>query len=307
MADIQEMHDLVADRAERLDQFLARTLPDHSRSKLAKLASEGVVTVDNVAQKPSFSLRAGMKVRLGQPGDNPVHDLTPFDFKLDVPYEDEHLLVVNKPRGMAVHPAASLKEPSLVNALLARSHGLSHMGGDFRPGIVHRLDKDTTGLILIAKNDSVHAKLARQIETKAAQRRYIAVVAGKIELDRFDVSAPIGRSKQNRLLMAVDPSGKNALTHFKVLGRFPFGTVVAAALETGRTHQIRVHLQSIGHPVLGDRLYAPKEYRQTELQLHAVFLAFDHPVTGVMTEVYAPPPIGFMGAETIHLDQIHPF
>lgn len=298
---------LFTDRAERLDLFLARALPDHSRSRLAKLASGGGVMVENMPQKPSFMLRPGMKVTLGRPEETAAHDLTPFEFQLDVRYEDEHLLVVNKPRGMAVHPAASLKEPSLVNALLARSHELSQIGGEFRPGIVHRLDKDTTGLILIAKTDSVHAKLARQIETKAAKRRYVAAVAGEVELDRFDVSAPIGRSKRNRLLMTVEPSGKSALTHFKTLGRYPFGTVLAAALETGRTHQIRVHLQSIGHPVLGDRLYAPKEYRDHELQLHAAFLAFAHPVTGEPIEVFAEPPGGFLGVEAIRLDQLEPF
>lgn len=271
------------------------------------MATSGSVSVESTPQKPSFMLRPGMRVILGDPQETAPHDLTPYDFQLDVRFEDEHLLVVNKSRGMAVHPAPSLKEPSLVNALLARSHGLSHMGGDFRPGIVHRLDKDTTGLILIAKTDSVHAKLARQIETKAAKRRYVAVVAGNVDLDRFDINAPIGRSKRNRLLMAVDPSGKSALTHFKTLGRFPFGTVLAAALETGRTHQIRVHLQSIGHPVLGDRLYAPKEYRANELQLHAAFLAFAHPVSGNVIEVFAEPPESFMGAESITQDLLQPF
>jgi len=307
MHDLAGALNLVADRAERLDHFLARTLPDFSRTKLAKLAVQGDVSVDRQPQKPSFMLSPGMHVQLAQPEATSPHNLTPHDVPLDVRFQDEHMLVVNKPRGLAVHPAPSLKEPSLVNILLARSHELSHIGGDFRPGIVHRLDKDTTGLILVAKNDFVHARLARQIESKTAKRRYVCVVAGRVELDRFDVSAPIGRSRANRILMAVDAQGKSALTHFKSLGMFAYGTVLAAALETGRTHQIRVHVQSIGHPILGDRLYAPKEYRDSPLQLHAAFISFRHPVTEKRVEVYAEPPADFMGREAVTLNRLEPF
>jgi 23S rRNA pseudouridine1911/1915/1917 synthase len=290
---------LVAEQSERLDRFLARLLPTHSRTKLAKLVTEGKVTVDGHVERPSFDLRAGMTVTLDEPSESEAHDLTPADISLDVRYEDDHLLVVNKPRGLAVHPAITLKEPSLVNALLARPHGLSAAGGDFRPGIVHRLDKDTTGLIIVAKTDYAHVRLAKQIEGKQAIRRYVAVVAGEVEHKLFTVSAPIARSVRNRLLMAVDPRGRSAVTHFKLVAHLNQGTLLAAALETGRTHQIRVHLQSTGHPVLGDRLYAPRKYNDVPMQLHAGFLSFEHPVSGEQVSVFAPPPDEFFGHEFV--------
>lgn len=287
---------LTADRSERLDKFLARVLPDHSRTKLARLIDSGEVLVDGSAQKPRFELRPGMEVVLDEPEDAAPHDLTPADIPLDIRYEDEHLLVVNKPRGLAAHPASSLKEPSLVNALLARSHALSTAGGEFRPGIVHRLDKETTGLMLVAKSDSAHVSLANQIERKSAERRYLAVVAGDLDQDRFTIEAPISRDKSNRLKMTVDYDGKPATTFVKRIARVPAGTLIGARLGTGRTHQIRVHLRAVGHPVLGDDLYAPKEYRQSPLQLHAAYLEFDHPVTEERITVTAEPPEDFFGA-----------
>ncbi len=302
-----EEQTLITDRAERLDQFLARSVPEMSRSKLVGAILEGLVRVEGVSQRSSFRLKPGLRVTLEAISPKAPHDLTPYTFDLDVRFEDEYLLIVNKPRGMAVHPAASLKEPSLVNALLARSHDLSKLGGDFRPGIVHRLDKDTTGLILVAKSDRVHAGLASQIESKSAKRRYLAVVGGVVELDRFDVSAPLARNQNNRLLMGVSQKGKHALTHFKRLAQLPCGTLIGAALETGRTHQIRAHLQSVGMCVLGDRLYAPKELRSYPLQLHAAFLSFLHPHTGNKLDVYAEPPLDFVGAELVRKDMLDPF
>ncbi|HEY3780968.1 MAG TPA: RluA family pseudouridine synthase [Fimbriimonadaceae bacterium] len=301
------MMELVATEAERLDKFLARLMPQHSRSKLAKIADEGKILVNGTARKPSFALRSGDKVVLEDVAEGEAHDLTPADIALDVRYEDEYLLVVNKQRGLAVHPAVSLKEPSLVNALLARSHGLSSAGGSFRPGIVHRLDKDTTGLLLVAKTDNAHVRLAKQIEKRHASRRYVAVAAGNIEHERFDVAASLGRSKKNRLLIAVDPEGKNALTHFKKLARLDSGTLLACSLETGRTHQIRVHLQSMGHPVLGDRLYAPAAYRSVPLQLHAAFMAFEHPISGETIRVFAEPPEDFLGVGLVREEMLDPF
>jgi len=283
----------LTDRSERLDKFLARTFPDHSRTKLARLIEEGLVTVDGKTAKPSHKLEEGMRVELEEPEDKEAHDLTPADIPLDVVYEDDALLVVNKPRGLAAHPAASLKEPSLVNALLARSHGLSQAGGSFRPGIVHRLDKDTTGLMVVAKTDTAHAALAKQIESKSAERRYLAVVAGELETDRFKIEAPIARDVRNRLKMAVDVKGKPALTHIRRFARVTAGILIGVKLETGRTHQIRVHLSSIGHPVLGDVIYAPKNFQEGPLQLHAAMLAFDHPLTGARIVTYAPPPADF--------------
>lgn len=282
-----------ADQPERLDKFLARTFPDQSRTKLARLVDEGQVLVDGKAAKPSLKLETGMRVELDEPADKDAHDLTPAEIPLQIVFEDDHLLVVNKPRGLAAHPAASLKEPSLVNALLARSHELSQAGGSFRPGIVHRLDKDTTGLMVVAKTDPAHAALAKQIESKSAERRYLAVVAGEFEHERFKIDAPIARDRRNRLKMAVDPKGKPALTHIRRLARVTAGILLAVKLDTGRTHQIRVHLSSIGHPVLGDTIYAPKNFQEGPLQLHAAMLAFDHPSTGARIVCYAPPPADF--------------
>lgn len=297
-----------AESRERLDRFLARMLPDHSRTKLAKLIEGGEVTVNGALQtKPSFPLETGMQVALDEPDESAAHDLTPADIPLEIVYEDEVLLVVNKPRGLAAHPAASLKEPSLVNALLGRNTELSTAGGDFRPGIVHRLDKETTGLMVVAKNDQSHVALAKQMETKTAERRYLAVVAGAVESERFTINAPMARSKTNRMQMAVDPHGKPAITHIKRLGMVDAGSVVACRLETGRTHQIRVHLRAIGHPVLGDALYAPKEYATGLMQLHAGYLAFDHPTTGARMAMVAAPDTEFLGNPVASVNDLDPF
>ncbi len=289
--------ELIANAEERLDKFLARMLPEHSRSKLARMVEEGAVLVRGKVEKSSFKLSKGMVITLEDPADQEAHDLTPADIPLEIVYEDDHLLVVNKPRGLAAHPAASLKEPSLVNALLARSHDLSSAGGDFRPGIVHRLDKDTTGLMVVAKTDTAHVHLAKQIEGKSAERRYFAVAAGNVEQERFRIDAPIARDRRNRLKMAVDPLGKPATTHIIRIARLDAGWLLGVRLETGRTHQIRVHLSSLAMPVLGDVIYAPKAYQSGALQLHAAYLSFDHPLTGKRVECFALPPEDFLGRE----------
>lgn len=263
--------------------------------------------MEGVAEKPAFHLEPGMRVALEEPEATPPHDLTPADIPLEVLYEDNDLLVVNKPRGLASHPAASLKEPSLVNALLSRSHTLSTAGGDFRPGIVHRLDKETTGLMIVAKNDEAHVRLAKQIESKKAERRYLAVVAGEVDRERFVINAPMARDKRDRLKMAVDPLGKEAITHIKRIVRLEKGTLLAVRLETGRTHQIRVHLSAIGHPVLGDSLYTPKEHAQGPLQLHAAYLGLIQPKTGAKIAVYAPPPDDFLGHEQVTREMVEDF
>ncbi|HVL37752.1 MAG TPA: RluA family pseudouridine synthase [Fimbriimonadaceae bacterium] len=285
---------LIADRVERLDQFLARSLPHHSRSRLAELARERRVLVEGRPQKPSFKLEPGHVVSLDEPTERPPHDLTPMKVDLDVRYEDKDLLVVNKPRGLATHPAPSLKDPSLVNALLGRATGLSAGSATYRPGIVHRLDKETTGLLLVAKTDAVHAALARQIERREVDRSYVALVAGDLDREPFRIEAPLGRDPRNRLKMAVVAAGKPAATRVAKLRRCDVGTLVACRLETGRTHQIRVHLASIGHPVVGDRVYAPKEHRGLPMQLHAALLRFRHPVTAEQVEVFAEPPPDFL-------------
>ena len=298
---------LIADQQERLDRFLARTLPEFSRTRLAKLIDGGGVTVNGKTPKSSFSLEPGMSIELDAPPPAEPHDLSPADIPLDIVFEDEVLLVVNKPRGLASHPATSLKEPSLVNALLGRNVQLSSAAGDFRPGIVHRLDKETTGLMVVAKNDTAHVALAKQLESKIAERRYFAVVAGLVEQDRFAIDFPIGRSESDRRLMTVSSKGKRAITHVKKIFRLDQGTLVAARLETGRTHQIRVHLRAIGHPVLGDNLYAPKEHAVGPMQLHAGLLAFNHPVTGDRVAFYAAPDASFYGADYVSRELLEGF
>jgi len=298
---------LVANRKERLDRFLAAEFPDQSRTKLARHIESGRVLVDGAQVKPSFLVLEGATVEMEPLEETPAHDLTPAEIPLDIVYEDDCLLVVNKPRGLAAHPATSLREPSLVNALLARNVALSGLAGDFRPGIVHRLDKDTTGLMVVAKDDRTHAHLARQMESKAAERRYFAVVGGHLDQDRFSIDAPIARNKANRLLMAVDPAGRRAVTHVKILHRQPEGTVLGIRLETGRTHQIRVHLSAVGAPVLGDRLYSPKHYQSGPLQLHAALLAFDHPKTEARVQFYAPCPQDFTGSDRLSAQDLDPF
>ncbi len=252
--------------------------------------------------KPGLMLKSGWIVELDLPADRPIHDLTPAAIPLHVLFEDEHLLVVAKPRGMATHPAPTLNSPSLVNALLARGGGLSAGSATYRPGIVHRLDKDTTGLLVIAKNERAHGSLARQFAAKTAVRRYVAVVAGDFEKERVTVEAPLARDRANRFRMAVDPAGKSAVTHFLRLARVEQGTLVAARLETGRTHQIRAHARAIGHPVLGDPLYASKERAGGPLQLHAAALAFVHPVTGRELSFFEPPPDDFLARALVDPD-----
>ena len=273
-------------------------LPDHSRTKLAKLVDERGVSVNSKAQKPSFLLTPGDTVEVTSPiKESVAHDLTPADIPVEILYEDDQLLVVNKPRGLATQPAASLKAPSLVNALLGRG-ALSSGSEPYRPGIVHRLDRETTGLLLVAKTDSAHWKLARQIAAKTAERRYVALIEGKIGDEPFRVDAPIGRDRKNRLRMAVDPLGKPAVTHVRKLGEVELGTVVMIQLETGRTHQIRVHLKAIGHPVVGDLVYNSHK-TALPLQLHAAFISFDHPVTGERISIYSAPPEDFAGREFV--------
>jgi 23S rRNA pseudouridine1911/1915/1917 synthase len=291
----------------RLDKFLSQVMPEHSRSKLTKMVDDGSVLINGQPEKASYKLRIGDIVELEAPPETEAHDLTPHAMDLEILFEDEDMLIVNKPRGLASHPAASLKEPSLVNVLLARGGPLSELGGEFRPGIVHRLDKETTGLMVVAKNDAAHASLAQQIEKKEAERRYFAVVAGEIDRERFTIDAPMARNLSYRLQMTVDPKGKPAVTHVKRIVRLHEGTLIACRLETGRTHQIRVHLRALGHPVYGDDLYAPKEYKSGPMQLHAAYLAVNHPKTGELVVAFAQPPADFLGSAAAAQIQIDPF
>ena len=299
--------EFIAEGSERLDRFLARLMPEHSRTKLARLVETGEVKVDGEAQRPSFKLEEGMRVVLDEPKDKPAHDLTPADIALDVVYEDDALLVVNKPRGLASHPASSLHEPSLVNALLARGTRLSEVGEAFRPGIVHRLDRETTGLMVVAKTDAAHVALARQMEDKTAERRYLALVAGTVDRERFSIDMPIGRDPKHRVRMGVVPDGKPARTHVKRLKRLDAGTLLACRLETGRTHQIRVHLAYHAMPVIGDALYAPKAVGEGPLQLHAAYLGLDHPSDGRRLAFHAAPDAEFLARESYDPAMLDPF
>ena len=295
---------LPVENRERLDKFLAQQLPEFSRTKLAKQIERGLVTVDGEVERSSFIVEPGMVVEISDVPNEPLHDLTPADIPLDIAYEDDDVIVVNKPRGLATHPAASLKEPSLVNALLGLHVQLSGIGEAFRPGIVHRLDKETTGLLIVAKTDAAHANLAAQIEAKSADRRYFAVASGVIDKDKFTIDAAMERDPKNRLKMCVRADGRRAKTHVRRLAWLDAGTLVAIRLETGRTHQIRVHFEAIGHPVLGDTIYAKPPQSDGPLQLHAAYVAFDHPRSGVRTEVFSAPPLDFMGRESCTLESI---
>lgn len=290
--------ELTVDSRDRLDKFLARTLTGLSRSKLVRHIEEGLILVDGDVEKPSFMVEPGMLIEVSDLVDRPAHDLSPADIPLDVLYEDEALLVVNKPRGLATHPATSLKEPSLVNALLGRSTVLSSVGEDFRPGIVHRLDKETTGLLVVAKTDAAHANLAEQIASKTADRRYFAIVGERVTRERFIVDAPIRRDPRDRMRMTVHSEGKPARTHVIRVAELDGGAVLAIRLETGRTHQIRVHLSAVNLSVKGDTLYSKPPYNVGPLQLHAAYLAFAHPSTGERIVVFAYPPDDFEHAGT---------
>lgn len=296
--------EFTADREERLDQFLARMIPDISRSKLSSwIQSEGV-WVNGVERKPSFKLAEGMSVSLGEVMPTPIHDLTPIEMDLNVVYEDDFLLVLNKARGVATHPAPGLREATLVNALLARNQSLSQGSEAFRPGIVHRLDKETTGLMVIAKTDQAHVQLATQIAEKSAERRYVGWCKGQFPNPRLRIEAPISRDSKDRRKMAVHPDGKHALTHFKVLKVVEGDTLFAARLETGRTHQIRVHCVSSGHPILGDSIYATGDWAQGPLMLHAAYLGFEHPETKKAMAFFVPPPLDFRSPQLVEESQI---
>lgn len=294
---------------ERLDALLVRNLAPHSRSRIEKLIREGLVTIDGqVVTKPGTKLRIRQVVECPIPEEQAPQDMTPVEMPLDILYEDEDVIVLVKQRGIAVHPAPGLKdEATLVQGLLHYSEKLSDEAGSFRPGIVHRLDKDTTGIMMIARNNVSHQRLAEQVRLRTAERRYVAGVRGRPDLDLFTVNAPLGQDPRHPMKRAIRDDGKPAVTHFRVLGRLEEGTLLGVRLETGRTHQIRVHLVSIGLPVLGDRLYAPAKYASGPLQLHAAWLSFTHPTTGEVMAFFAPPPEDFEGRDQITEATMNPW
>lgn len=279
--------------AERIDRYLAERCPDFSRSYLQKLLKEQAVSVNGKAVKANYKVQSRDRIILEIPEAEKA-DILPEDIPLDILYEDDYLLVVNKPKGMVVHPSAGHMEGTLVNAVMAHcGDHLSGINGVLRPGIVHRIDKDTTGALLVCKDDAVHRDLAEQLKEHSIKRRYRAVVWGNLKEDQGTVEGPIGRHPIDRKKMAVNyKNGKDAVTHYQVLERFGQYTYIECRLETGRTHQIRVHMASIGHPLLGDSVYSPSKnpWKLQGQTLHAMVLGFRHPVTGEYMEFTAPLP-----------------
>lgn len=263
---------------ERLDRFLAGKEAQVSRSHIQKLIESGCVLVNGRTAKANAKLREGDAVETEIPFAQEL-EILPEAILLDILYEDSDVIVINKARGMVVHPAAGAADGTLVNALLHHCEDLSGINGVIRPGIVHRLDKDTSGVMVAAKNDRAHVDLAEQIREKTAQRIYRAIVCGTIAEDRGEIRAPIGRHPTERKKMAVVPGGKEATTLFRVVERFPAHTLVECRLKTGRTHQIRVHMAYIGHPLLGDPKYGRKTLEIAGQALHSCELSFTHPRT----------------------------
>ena len=287
----------VADHTgERGDQFLARTVPDLTRSAVQRLLEEGAVTLGGEPVKKNRKTEAGEVYVVDLPDPEPIEAL-PQNIPLDVVYEDEDVIVVNKPVGMVVHPAAGHPDGTLVNALLYHcGNSLSGINGKLRPGIVHRIDRDTSGLIIAAKNDAAHLALATQLEDHSLYREYHAIAVGGFREDAGAVDAPLARHPVDRKKMAVDRvNGKNAVTHWRVLERYSGYTYLQCRLETGRTHQIRVHLASLGHPLLGDTVYGAKKPVPglAGQCLHARKLTFTHPRSGEEMTVECPLPDWF--------------
>ncbi|QCX32551.1 RluA family pseudouridine synthase [Caloramator sp. E03] len=280
------------DADKRIDIYISKKIEDVSRTQVQKLIDEGKILVEGKKIKSNYKVKAGDKIEIEIP--DPVKiDIVPEDIDIEILYEDEDIAVVNKPQGMVVHPAAGNYTGTLVNALLARCSNLSGINGEIRPGIVHRIDKDTSGVLVIAKNDIAHKKLAEQIKEHSVNRIYVALVEGIIKNDSGVINLPIGRHPVERKKMAVVKNGgRNAVTHFKVIERYKENTLIQAKLETGRTHQIRVHLAHIGHPLVGDPVYGYKKqkYKLKGQALHAMTLGFIHPTKGEYMEFSAPLP-----------------
>jgi 23S rRNA pseudouridine1911/1915/1917 synthase len=282
--------DLVADQSgERLDVFIARSLPGLTRSRVKKLIEDGHVTVAGERAKASLRLEPGQRVAVDVPAArDPSAEAEAIP--LDILYEDSDLLVINKPPGMTVHPSPGHESHTLVNAILAHCDDLSGIGGVLRPGIVHRLDRDTSGVILVAKNDAAHNGLARQLKERLVEKTYLALVEGTPKPAEGVIDAPIARDPKNRQRMAIVEGGRDSVTAYRVVERFPGYALVEARPRTGRTHQIRVHLAAIGHPIAGDRIYGHAARDLPRQFLHAWRIVFTHPHTGERVEFEAPLP-----------------
>lgn len=282
----------IVDETGRIDKVLAKATPDHTRSQIQNWLKNQLVLVNGAPVKSNYRVQPNDEIEINIP--EPVSlDLIAEDIPLDIVYEDEDVIVVNKPQGMVVHPAPGHPNGTLVNALLFHSP-LAKINDTFRPGIVHRIDKDTSGLLMVAKDDLAYQSLAAQLKAKTTIRRYIALVHGNIKENEGTIDAPLGRSKNDRKKQAVIPDGRHAVTHFKVKERFGEYTLIECQLETGRTHQIRVHMAYINHPLAGDPVYGPRKTLPGNGQyLHAFELGFEHPRTGENLLFEAPLPAYF--------------
>lgn len=282
---------------DRLDKLVAETVSTISRSQAKSAIEAGQITVDGATLRPKDKPKVGATVNIALPDPEPLN-AKPQDIPLDIVYEDDDVIVVNKPQGMVVHPAPGHPDHTLVNALLYHSP-LSSINGTLRPGIVHRIDKDTSGLLMVAKNDHAHHSLSEQLQAKTNLREYVAIVHGNFKEENGVINAPLGRSPKDRKKQAIVADGRPAVTHFRVLERYGDYSLVACRLETGRTHQIRVHMAYINHPVAGDPLYGPKKTLKGAGQfLHAKELGFKQPTTGEQLDFTAPVPANF--AEAVH-------
>lgn len=279
------MKTLVVDeinKGKRLDSYISDNMDKISRSFAQKLIENQKVTINGKTVKASYKVCIGDNVEVDVPEAQDTK-LKAQDIPVEVVYEDKDIIVVNKPKGMVVHPANGNPDGTLVNAILAMcKDSLSGIGGEIRPGIVHRLDKDTSGLLIIAKNDEAHVKMSKQIQDRLVTKKYIALVKGVVKDDEATIDMPIARSKVDRKKMAVDKDGKQAVTHFKVIKRYKGYTLLEIKIDTGRTHQIRVHMAKIGYPVVGDMVYSngKNEFGVEGQMLHAKSLEFSHPITG---------------------------
>jgi len=286
------MNSVVVKASDRLDKVLTQHTT-FSRSMIKKMIDAGFVTVNDDIAKASMIVSEGDVIEYEEYPAEPM-TMTPVEMALDIVYQDDAIAVINKPSGLVVHPGAGHNDVTLVHGLLAALNGLSGIGGVMRPGIVHRIDKDTSGLLVVAKTDVAHIALTEALKLHQIKREYLAIVHGVIDHDRGKIDAPIGRNPHNRLLMDVVPEGKHSVTHFQVVERFTEHTLVRCQLETGRTHQIRVHFKYIGYPIVGDPQYGLKKQASPSGQaLHATSLSFTHPITNQPMAFEVLPPKEF--------------
>ncbi|MFC7061280.1 RluA family pseudouridine synthase [Halobacillus seohaensis] len=285
-----------SDQSKRIDKLLAEVIEDVSRSQVQSWLKEDYVQVNGMFVKSNYKVQEGDEINWVVPETKPM-DLAAENIDIDIVYEDEDVVVVNKPSGMVVHPSAGHDNGTLVNALLYHCQDLSGINGVERPGIVHRIDKDTSGLLMVAKNDKAHESLVQQLVDKSVERKYLAIVHGMISHEYGTIDAPIGRDPKERQRMAVVNEGREAVTHFQVLEHFKDFSYVECKLETGRTHQIRVHLRYINHPLAGDPKYGPRKTLDLNGQaLHAKSIGFEHPRSGEWLHFQANPPEEFTKA-----------